>query len=117
MKDVWILSAAAGLMIVLLLAGQLLRGDYEKETLQYEARITDLEGLAAEKDGSALINVNQADAEMLTAIDGVGETLAARIIEYREEYGAFMSLDELLKVDGVGTKKLEKMKERLICLT
>ena len=116
MKDIWSLSAAAGLMIVLLLAGQLLRGDFSKETLEYEAIIADLDGLAVEKDGRALINVNRADAEMLTSIDGIGETLAGRIIEYREEYGTFLSLDELLKVDGIGTKKLEKMKERLICL-
>ena len=116
MKDIWILSAAAGLMIVLLLAGQLLRGDFSKETLEYEAIIAELDGLAVEKDGRALINVNRADAEMLTSVDGIGETLAGRIIEYREEYGAFLSLEELLKVDGIGTKKLEKMKERLICL-
>ena len=116
MKDIWILSAAAGLMIVLLLTGQLLRGDFEEEALAYEAVLSGLDELAVEKDGRALINVNRADAEMLTAIDGIGETLAARIIEYREEYGEFLSLDELLKVDGIGTKKLEKMKERLICL-
>ena len=116
MKDIWILSAAAGLMIVLLLAGQLLRGDFEEEALAYETVLSGLDELAVEKDGRALINVNRADAEMLTSIDGIGETLAGRIIEYREEYGAFLSLDELLKVDGIGTKKLEKMKERLICL-
>ena len=75
-------------MIVLLLAGQLLRGDFSKETLEYEAIIADLDGLAVEKDGRALINVNRADAEMLTSVDGIGETLAGRIIEYREEYGA-----------------------------
>ena len=103
-------------MIALLLTGQFLRGDYTKETLQYEAVITDLDGLAVEENGRALMNVNRADAEMLTAIEGIGETLAERIVAYREEFGAFMSLDELLKVDGIGTKKLEKMKERLICL-
>ena len=103
-------------MIALLLTGQFLRGDYTKETLQYEAVITDLDGLAVEENGRALMNVNRADAEMLTAIEGIGPTLAERIVAYREEFGEFMSLDELLKVDGIGTKKLEKMKERLICL-
>ena len=116
MKDIWILCAAAGLMILTLLTGQYLRGDYTKETLQYEPVRTELSGLAVEQDGRAMINVNMADAETLTRIDGIGPTLAERIVAYREEYGAYMSLDELLKVDGIGTKKLEKMKERLICL-
>ena len=103
-------------MIGILLTGQFLRGDFSRETLQYEAVRTEMNGLAVEEEGRALINVNRADAETLTRIDGIGETLAARIVAYREEYGAFVSLDELLKVDGIGTKKLEKMKERLICL-
>ena len=116
MKDTWILGTAAALMIVILMAGQYLRGDYTKETLQYGSVRTELNGLAVEKDGRALINVNMADAETLTRIDGIGPTLAERIVAYREEYGDYTSLDELLKVDGIGTKKLEKMKERLICL-
>ena len=116
MKDIWILSAAAALMIAVMLAGQWFRGDYSQETLRYEPVVSDLGNLAVEKDGRALINVNLADAEMLTRIDGIGPTLAERIVAYREEYGYFTTLDELLKVDGVGTKKLQAMKERLICL-
>lgn len=116
MKDIWILSAASALMIVILLTGQFMRGDYTKETVQYEPVRTELGALAVEKDGRALININMADAETLTRIDGIGPALSERIIAYREEYGAFESLDELLNVDGIGSKKLEIMKERLICL-
>ena len=116
MKDIWILSAAAALMIAVLLTGQYLRGDYTKETLRYEPVRTELGGLAVEQDGRALLNINMADAETLTRLDGIGETLAERIVAYREEYGDFQTLDELVKVDGIGAKKLEKIRERLICL-
>lgn len=116
MKDIWILSAAAALMIGVMLAGQWMRGDFTEETLRYETVEADLGNLAVERNGRALINVNLADAETLTRINGIGPTLAERIVAYREEFGNFVSLDELLKVDGVGTKKLQAMKERLICL-
>ena len=115
MKDIWILTAATAVMIGILLIGRYIRGDYSKETVQYEAVQTELNGLVIEQDGRALINVNMADADMLTRIEGIGPTLAGRIISYREEFGDFISLDELLKVDGIGTKKLEKIKERLFC--
>jgi len=116
MKDIWILGATAAVMIAVLLTGRWVRGDFERETLQYEAVRTELNGLAVEQDGRALININLCDAETLTRIDGIGPALSERIVAYREEYGPFTSLDELLRVDGIGTKKLEEMKKRLICL-
>ena len=103
-------------MIGLLLTGQYMRGDYTRITLEYEAVESELNGLAVQQDGRALINVNKADAETLTRLEGIGPTLAERIVAYREENGAFESLDELLNVNGIGEKKLEKIEERLICL-
>lgn len=116
MKDIWILTAVAAAMIGILLTGRYISGNYSKKTIQYEAVRTELNGLAIERDGRALINVNMADADMLTRIEGIGPTLAERIVFYREESGDFISMDELIKVDGIGMKKLEKMKERLFCL-
>ena len=49
-------------------------------------------------------------------LEGIGPTLSERIVAYREEYGNFASLDELIKVDGIGTKTLERIRSRLICL-
>jgi competence protein ComEA len=48
------------------------------------------------------VNINQADAWLLIALPGIGETLAKRIIDYREQNGPFRSTDELLKVPGIG---------------
>ena len=53
------------------------------------------------------IDINRADTEQLTALPGIGEVLAQRIIAYREENGSFLSTDELKNVEGIGEKRLE----------
>ncbi|WP_062521177.1 ComEA family DNA-binding protein [Demequina silvatica] len=52
--------------------------------------------------GSALINLNSADAAALEEIPGVGPVLAARIVEDREANGPFLTLEDLERVSGVG---------------
>jgi competence protein ComEA len=56
------------------------------------------------------INLNTATAEQLEAIPGIGPVLAQRIIEYRQTHGRFQSVDELLEVRGIGSKRLESMR-------
>ena len=53
------------------------------------------------------ININTATAEELMALNGIGEKKAAAIIEYRNTYGAFASIEDLTKVSGIGAKTLE----------
>ena len=56
------------------------------------------------------INVNQADWVTLSLVPGVGEKLARRIVEKRQERGGkFESLDDLKEVPGIGEKMLEKL--------
>jgi len=56
------------------------------------------------------INVNTASAEELTMLPGIGEETAKRIVEYRNKYGIFYSLDELTKVKGIGENSIEKLR-------
>ena len=65
------------------------------------------------KDGK--ININTASKELLMEIDGVGESLASRIIEYRTQNGPFESIEEIMNVSGIGQKKLEDMRD-MICV-
>lgn len=54
----------------------------------------------------ASINVNQAGVEDLAKLKGVGKVKAKAIVAYREVNGKFTSLEELLKVKGIGEKFL-----------
>ncbi|HCF37638.1 MAG TPA: hypothetical protein DER56_00955 [Thermosipho africanus] len=59
------------------------------------------------------ININEADEKQLEKLPGIGPSKAKRIIEYREKNGKFKSLDELLNVNGIGPKTLEKIENYL----
>lgn len=60
---------------------------------------------------SELLNINTATAEELETLPGIGEVLAKRIVDYRESCGAFLAVEELCSVEGIGEKRLEALKE------
>ena len=59
------------------------------------------------------IQLNQASAEELQVLPGVGPALSERIVLYRTEHGPFKSVDQLTEVKGVGQAKLAKFREQL----
>ena len=59
------------------------------------------------------VNINTAEAWLLEALPGIGATLAQRIIEYRENNGPFQNIDELTRVEGIGTTTLEKIRDKI----
>jgi competence protein ComEA len=61
----------------------------------------------------ALINVNTADATTLESLSGIGEVLAAAIVQYREEHGPFTSVDQLEDVSGIGPATLEDIRDQV----
>ncbi|NLZ44927.1 MAG: ComEA family DNA-binding protein [Clostridia bacterium] len=60
-----------------------------------------------------LIDPNTASSSELQTIPGIGPVLAARIIEYRETVAPFTKAEDLLNVQGIGAKTLEKIKKYL----
>ena len=62
---------------------------------------------------SGLININSASATELETLSGIGEVLAATIIEYREQNGPFASVDDLLDVSGIGPATLEEIRDQV----
>ncbi len=63
------------------------------------------------RDGK--ININKADSGELQKLDGIGEALAGRIIEYREKNGKFKTIEDLKQVSGIGEKKFEAIREKV----
>jgi competence protein ComEA len=60
--------------------------------------------------GGAKVSLGSATPEQLDGIDGIGPTLARRIVEYRQQHGGFRSVDELRQVDGIGEKRFEALR-------
>lgn len=59
------------------------------------------------------ININQATSSELEELTGIGPTLAKRIVAYRTQNGPFAVVEDLLKVEGIGEKKFESLKNEV----
>jgi competence protein ComEA len=60
------------------------------------------------------INLNSATAEQLDTLDGVGPATAQKILEYRAQHGGFGSVEDLANVSGIGPKRLEALRARVV---
>jgi len=61
----------------------------------------------------ALININTATATEFETLSGIGEVLAAAIVDYRPENGPFTSVDELEDVSGIGPSTLDEIRDQV----
>lgn len=64
---------------------------------------------------SDLVNINTANAAELQTLSGVGPSMAQSIIDERTKNGPFTSIDDLMRVSGIGEKKFAKIKD-CICV-
>lgn len=60
------------------------------------------------------VSLSSADAAALDGLDGIGPTLAARIVEWRTAHGGFASVDQLLEVSGIGPTRLESLRAQVV---
>lgn len=69
--------------------------------------------VSKEKQSEGKININRASAEELQKLKGIGPSTAKSIILYREEYGAFSEIEEIMNVKRIGEKTFAKIKEQI----
>lgn len=58
-----------------------------------------------------LVNINTADAQQLQALPGIGPAISERIIQYRQTHGPFKTKEDIKKVQGIGDKKFDAIKD------
>jgi competence protein ComEA len=78
-------------------------------------------GVAADAAGGAVpgtdappVDLNTATLEQLDTLDGVGPAIAAKILAWREEHGGFRSVEDLGEIPGIGPKRLEALRARVV---
>ena len=76
-------------------------------TASADTSVTSTQSDTSYSDGK--VNINTASKEELIGLNGIGEVLADRIIEYREANGGYKDVRELTNVKGIGEKLLEKL--------
>lgn len=103
------LLVLAGRYIIILSDGDSLASGYLQEKTSENKTLPKYDSLEEFlKAGS--IDINKADRETLIDLPGIGEVLADRIIEYREQHGDFPSLEGLSAVKGIGQKKIDALR-------
>ena len=83
----------------------------QEASAQESSALTPTTQVAAEV--SFPLDLNTATAGELTALPGIGEVLAERIVAYREEHGPFAAVEDIRNVQGIGEGKLAAMADRI----
>lgn len=60
------------------------------------------------------IDLNSADEAQLDLLPGIGPSLAQRIVEDRERFGPFGSIDNLQRVSGIGPRTIERFRPHVV---
>ena len=86
-------------------------------TIEETARSADSPNLSSFDSETAsandLVNINTASKEELKTLPGIGDGIAGRIIEYREESGGFKTTEDIMQVRGIKEKLFSKIKDHI----
>ena len=74
---------------------------------------SDLTGTDVPQNSDTRISINEADTGQLTALPGIGTVKADAIVQYRTQHGRFRCVEDIQKVDGIGSATFEQIKNQI----
>ena len=77
-----------------------------RNTGEHYVKLPDNKDFTIVSDEAYKLDLNTAGKAQLMEIPGIGETIADRILEYRDRNESFTTMDELMNIEGIGKKKL-----------
>ena len=66
-----------------------------------------------EDEKQVMVNINTANIEKLQTLPGIGESIATKIIEYRDKNGKFKTIEDIKNVSGIGENKFNNIKDKI----
>ena len=93
----------SGVILMQINAPKVLSEDFVKNAETAQSRYED-----------PVLDINTATKEQLGLLEGIGDVLAERIVNYRNAYGLFSSVEDLLQIEGINTTKLEKIRKNIV---
>ena len=106
----WIVSVALGVCLAMLLGWEIAGGALRlpvKPVRELE------ESMLSGSNGEYRLDINLATAIELGYLEGIGEKLALRIVEWRDANGPFESAEQLMEVEGIGEGKFEAIRDMI----
>jgi|GEM_PF-3542510 len=109
----WVLRTAVSIFLPFLLCAVFLFGMFVggQRSLSYVPLRSFSPELLVEADDLAVVNINTADVRELTLLNGIGDSYAQRIIDYREEHGDFAAIEDIMLVQGIKQALFDNIKD------
>ena len=85
--------------------------DGQRLDIPFLAGTEPLGSVTTQEEQVELIDINTADVDTLSTLPGIGPTLAQRIVDYRDTYGPFFYIEDIMNVEGISATTFENIKD------